>query len=86
MLISAQVSLYPLRQASLSPAIEKTLAIMREHSLDVAAGPMSTVVSGEDEAVFSALREALRATAANGDVVMVVTFSNACTVAPAESE
>jgi hypothetical protein len=47
---------------------------------------MSTVVSGEDEAVFSALREALRATAANGDVVMVVTFSNACTVAPAESE
>ncbi len=79
-MISAQVSLYPLRQTSLSPAIEKALAIMKAHSLDVLPGAMSTVVSGEDEAVFDALKEAFRETSAEGAVVMVVTFSNACPV------
>ena len=80
MIMSAQVSLYPLRQASLSPAIEKTLAIMKRHSLDLSSGAMSTLVSGDDEAVFDALKEAFRETSAEGDVVMVVTFSNACPV------
>lgn len=82
MFISAQISLYPLRQARLSPAIEKTLGILKERSLDVSAGPMSTVVSGEDDEVFNALRDAFRANSEQGDVVMVVTLSNACPVEP----
>ena len=85
MFISAQISLYPLRQVSLSPAIERTLAILKEHSLEVSPGPMSTVASGEDEAVFGALKEAFQATSSRGDVVMVVTFSNACPVRPEQN-
>ena len=80
MFISAQISLYPLRQASLSPAIEKAQHILKQHPLKISAGPMSTIVSGEDEAIFDAIKEALRATSSDGDVVMVVTFSNACPV------
>jgi uncharacterized protein YqgV (UPF0045/DUF77 family) len=80
MFISAQVSLYPLRQQNLSPAIEKTLAIFKNNALQVSPGAMSSVVSGEDGILFDALREAFRTASAEGDVVMAVTFSNACPV------
>lgn len=58
--IAAQVSLYPLRQASLSPAIDEALQIFRKHGLDVEPGAMSTLITGDDEAVFAALQEAFR--------------------------
>ncbi len=78
--IAAQVSLYPLRQTSLSPAIDQALHIFREHGLSVEPGAMSTLITGEDAAVFAALQEAFHCAAAQGQVVMVVTFSNACPV------
>ncbi|MFQ6059512.1 MAG: YkoF family thiamine/hydroxymethylpyrimidine-binding protein, partial [Anaerolineae bacterium] len=58
--IAAQVSLYPLRQQSLSPAINEALRIFREHGLDVQPGVMSTVITGDDADVFAALQEAFR--------------------------
>ena len=82
MLIAAQVSLYPLRRESLSPAISTAVNIFREHGLEVAEGTMSTQVYGEDGPVFNALQDAFKANAEQGDVVMVVTFSNACPVKP----
>ncbi len=69
-----------MRQASLSPAIDKALAIMKEHALEVSPGAMSTVVSGDDQVLFEALKQVFRETASQGDVVMTVTFSNACPV------
>ena len=71
--------MYPLRQANLSPAIDKAVAVFRESGLEVTPGPMSTIIAGDDVAVFAALRDAFRATA-EGEVVMVVTISNACPV------
>jgi tRNA-Thr(GGU) m(6)t(6)A37 methyltransferase TsaA len=41
---------------------------------------MSSVIRGDDAAVFAALQEAFRRVASQGQVVMVVTFSNACPV------
>ncbi len=78
--ISAQVSLYPLGQASLSPAIDEALRIFRAHGLDVEPGAMSTMISGDEETVFAALQETFRRVAEQGRVVMIVTFSNACPV------
>jgi tRNA (adenine37-N6)-methyltransferase len=78
--ITAQVSLYPLGQANLSPAIDEALSILRQHGLDVEAGTMSSLVSGEETAVFTALQSAFTRTAKQGPVVMVTTFSNACPV------
>ena len=76
--IAAQVSLYPLRQESLSPAIDKAMEIFQAHGLHVETGTMSSLVTGDDGAVFAALQEAFRWAAEQGHVVMVVTFSNAC--------
>ena len=83
--ISAQVSLYPLGQASLSPAIDEALRIFRKHGLDVDPGAMRSLLIGEDTAVFDALQEAFCRTAECGPVVMVTTFSNACPV-PSEGK
>jgi uncharacterized protein YqgV (UPF0045/DUF77 family) len=80
MYISAQVSVYPLRQASLSSAIVNTLRVLRERGLAVEEGPMSTMVSGDEETLFSALKEAFKASSEQGDTVMTVTISNACLV------
>jgi tRNA-Thr(GGU) m(6)t(6)A37 methyltransferase TsaA len=83
--IAAQVSLYPLQQESLSPAIDEALRIFHDHGLQVEPGAMSSVIAGEDAAVFAALQEAFRRAAAQGQVVMTVTFSNACPV-PSKTE
>jgi uncharacterized protein YqgV (UPF0045/DUF77 family) len=78
--ISAQVSVYPLRQASLSPAIEAALTVFRSHKLEVQPGVMSTMISGDDDEVFASLKETFQQAARFGDVVMNVTLSNACPV------
>jgi uncharacterized protein YqgV (UPF0045/DUF77 family) len=80
MTVSAQISLYPLRQERLSPAIEKLNGRLAAAGLQPAVGPMSTVVTGEVEPLFTALRDAFREVAATGHVVMTVTVSNACPV------
>jgi tRNA-Thr(GGU) m(6)t(6)A37 methyltransferase TsaA len=76
--ITAQLSIYPLGEASLSPTINEALRILREHGLAVEAGTMSSQVSGDDDVVFAALQSAFHQIAAQGPVVMVATFSNAC--------
>ena len=78
MFLAAQVSIYPLRQPKLSPAIDKALDTFRSHGLDVTPGAMSSL--GEDEALFSAIKEAFQQTAEEGEIVMTLTLSNACPV------
>jgi uncharacterized protein YqgV (UPF0045/DUF77 family) len=80
MQVSAQVSLYPLRQERLSPSIEETWRILEEKRLDVEKGTMSTLISGEADKVFDAIKEAFLKSAEKGQVSMVVAFSNACPV------
>jgi uncharacterized protein YqgV (UPF0045/DUF77 family) len=78
--ISAQISLYPLKQQKLSPAIEEAWKILEENQLDLKKGEMSTLVSGEAEKVFGTIKEVFLKAAELGPVSMVVTFSNACPV------
>ena len=78
MFISAQVSLYPLRQEHLSPAIDVLNETLRRSGLHPEIGAMSTVITGDADAAFEALRRGFLAASAKGHVVMVVTLSNAC--------
>jgi uncharacterized protein YqgV (UPF0045/DUF77 family) len=80
MLISVQVSLYPLRQVHLSPAIQALRDALTAAGLQPQVGPMSAMVTGEATVVFAALHDAFRRAAATGQVVMTVTLSNACPV------
>lgn len=81
MSVSAQISVYPLRQQHLGPAIEAVRLVLESGGLEPEVGPMSTLVRGDAERVFAAIREAFERVAAMGDVAMVLTLSNAC---PAE--
>lgn len=77
-MISAQISVYPLRQERLSPAIQAVSDALVAAGLHPEIGPMSTLVTGEAAVVFAALKEAFLQAAALGQVVMIVTLSNAC--------
>jgi uncharacterized protein YqgV (UPF0045/DUF77 family) len=78
--ISAQVSLYPLRQTHLTPGIAKLAHALRASGLEARPGSMSTVVIGDAERVFDCLKASFQSASAVGDVVMVVSFSNCCPV------
>jgi uncharacterized protein YqgV (UPF0045/DUF77 family) len=78
--VSAQISLYPLRQDRLSPAIREMQAVLAAGALIVTSGPMSTLVTGEASALFDALKTSFLRAAATGHVVMTVTVSNACPI------
>jgi uncharacterized protein YqgV (UPF0045/DUF77 family) len=76
--ITAQVSLYPLRQVSIGPVIREAVRVFRQHGLETRIGEMSTLMWGEEQVVFAAMQEAFHRAAEQGDTVMTVTFSNAC--------
>ena len=79
--VSAQISIYPLRQEHLGPAIEAVRLALESRGLEPEVGPMSTVVTADADRIFAALREAFERAAATGPVAMVLTVSNACPVA-----
>ena len=76
--VTAQVSLYPLRQVSIGPPIREAVRVFHEYGLETRIGVMSTLAWGEEQAVFAALQEAFHRAAERGGAVMVVTLSNAC--------
>lgn len=76
--ISAQISLYPLGQSDLAPAIQAFVDTLHEYGLSYEVGSMSTVVWGDDQVVFAALQEAYRRAVTHGPAVLQVTLSNAC--------
>jgi uncharacterized protein YqgV (UPF0045/DUF77 family) len=80
MFVSAQVSVYPLRQEHLGASIQAFAEALTAAGLEPRTGPMSTLLSGEADALFTALRDAFVRAAAGGHVVMTVTVSTACPV------
>jgi uncharacterized protein YqgV (UPF0045/DUF77 family) len=84
--VSAQIAIYPLRQEHLSPVIDEALKEFRGQDLRIEPGMMSTLVMGSEESIFDAMREAFRKAREGGEVVMIVTLSNACPATAAEGE
>lgn len=78
MLASAQIALYPLRQARLSPAVQAVGDALVTAGLQPEVGPMSTLVTGEVGRLFAALQAAFVHAAEQGPVVLTITLSNAC--------
>jgi uncharacterized protein YqgV (UPF0045/DUF77 family) len=78
MAILAQVSIYPLRQTELSSSIDSVLEVFEKSKIFFKEGKMSTLVEGEPDQVFKALKEAFEKADEIGDFSMVITLSNAC--------
>ena len=73
--VHLQLSVYPLRQPHLRPAIEAALRAAAGEDVDIAVGRLSTLVRGDEPAVFAALRAAFRAAGSSGSTVVVATLS-----------
>ena len=78
--LTALVSLYPLGQDELSPAIDEAVRVFEAHELRVEVGAMSTLLVGDDAQLFAALHEAAATAMRLGRMAMVITVSNACAV------
>ena len=84
--ISAQISLYPLGQRDLAPAIQEVVDVLSDRGLPYQVGSMSTVTWGDDQDVFPALQEAFSRATRHGAAAMVMTVSNACPLPSAFNE
>ena len=73
--VHLQLSVYPLRQPHLRPAIAAALRAAAGEGVDVTVGRLSTLVRGDEPAVFAALRAAFRAAGSSGSTVMVATLA-----------
>jgi len=78
--ISVQISVYPLGTSDLMPGIGALLQVLRKHGVKYEFGPMSTVIHGEQDAVWRAVQEGWAAASAQGQTVMTMTVSNACPI------
>ncbi len=78
--VSAQVSLYPLGQEDLAPAIGEIWRALAAYGLEYTPGPMSTLTWGDDKTILNALRDGFRRAAELGPAVLVITLTNACPV------
>jgi catechol 2,3-dioxygenase-like lactoylglutathione lyase family enzyme len=73
--VDLQLSVYPLRQPHLRPAIEVALQAAGAEGVEITVGRLSTFVRGDEPAVFAALRAAFAAAGASGPTVAVATLS-----------
>jgi len=78
MKVQAEVSLYPLRTATLSGPVDIFVEYLRRAGLNVESGPMSSHIGGECKKLFGALAGAFENTAHGGDIVLTIKVSNAC--------
>jgi len=75
---SVQISLYPLGTKKIKKSIHKVWEVFGRYDLLVEKGSMSTIMTGADDELFSALQDAYQTASRSNQVVMVVTLSNAC--------
>ncbi len=78
--VSVQVSFYALDGAELAAALQTFITVLDGYGLDYEVGAMSTVIRGELDGIFAALRDAYGQASEGTAAVMVMTVSNACPV------
>jgi uncharacterized protein YqgV (UPF0045/DUF77 family) len=74
--VGLPLSIYPLRQEHLRPAVEAAAQAVARQGIEVIVGKLSTFASGGEEAVLNAIRAAFTAARDFGPTVMVVTLSS----------
>ncbi len=80
-MISCQVSLYPLGADGYGEAIQAALEDLSKSPVKMQVGPMSTLLWGEEQAVWDAVQRLFAAGSAGGrPAVLTLTVSNACAI------
>ncbi|MCR4430317.1 MAG: Ykof family thiamine-binding protein [Tepidanaerobacteraceae bacterium] len=77
-MMSCQVSLYPLGTKDYEKIVLEAVKNLPEEGVEVDLNPMSTLLRGEDEKVWEAVKSLYKTGKNFGDLVMVITLSNRC--------
>ena len=73
-IVSCQFSVYPLRQMDIDTPVQGVIRAAAEHC-SARVGNLSTLLSGDEEQVFAALRAAFRAAQDYGPAVVTATIA-----------
>ena len=73
--LGCQFSVYPLRQDDVDAPVQAAIHAARAEGCEVRVGNLSTLVWGDEEAVWAALRAAFRAAQRHGPVVLTATLT-----------
>jgi hypothetical protein len=73
-IVGCQFSVYPLRQMDIDAPVQGVIKAAAEHC-SVRVGNLSTLLWGDEDQVFGALRAAFRAAQEFGPAVMTATFA-----------
>ena len=78
MIIEADVSLYPLAEEHLKHPVHDFVHLIEQHGCSVENGPTSSIVKGESEQLFEALRKGYEQAALKSGCVLIIKISNVC--------
>jgi len=78
MWIQAELSFYPLGTDAVGERVKLFIDGLSAPGISVHPGPMSTVISGEDTAVFKVVQHCFVLSAEAGSAVLCARFSNSC--------
>ena len=76
-MITAEVSIYPLKTTDASNIISSAINSLNNEGIEYSVGSISTRLSGSEEQVWSGLRAMFRNAQNYGEVSMVITMTNA---------
>lgn len=76
-MICAEVSLYPLKTNDASTVIKNSIKVLDRENVDYKVGSISTHLHGTEDDVWKSIRSMYDHAQKNGEVNMVVTFTNA---------
>ena len=74
-IVGCQFSLYPLRQADVDTPVQDVIRAARDAGVSVRVGNLSTLMWGDEDDVFTALRAAFRAAQRHGPAVLTATLA-----------
>ena len=73
--VGCQFSVYPLRQPDIDTPVQATIHAAAAAGVSVRVGNLSTLMWGNEDEVFAALRAAFRAAQHHGPAVLTATFA-----------
>jgi uncharacterized protein YqgV (UPF0045/DUF77 family) len=74
--MACQFSVYPLRQPTASPGVEAAVGAVAGEGVSVRVQPLSTLMTGDEDTLFAALRAAFDAARAHGSTVLIATLTS----------
>lgn len=77
-MMSCQVSLYPLGNRDYEKIVLEAVRSLPQEGIEVDVNPMSTILRGDDEKVWEAVKSLYQTGKSFGYMVMTMTLSNRC--------